>query len=201
MKPWATRPLWSVVTSVGLLSATAQAQPAGHLHRVRVINLHRAYEARLSHVKPGRISGSAGPVGVKHQRVANAAATCAEPVCPVTWQGGLVQHTPHVYLLLWGPNWQSDPNQAASATYLQSFFSGLGVQPNDNWSTITSPYADSTGTSAFSGTVFAGVFNDTSTPPLHASNAQIGSEADTFADGHGCPGARVWAWARVKAYQ
>src|SRR5262249_45440178 len=54
-------------------------------------------------------------------------------------------------------------------------------QADDTWSTITAPYADSTGVPGFSGLVYEGVFNDTSTPPLHASNAQIGAEADTFA--------------------
>jgi hypothetical protein len=169
------------VTAAATAQAAPHARPAGQLPGVRVINLHRAFEARLGHTKPGKISGIVYPAGVRHKPIASTAATCTEPACPMTWHGGLVQHTPHVYLLLWGPNWQSDPNQAASATYLQNFFSGLGVQPNDNWSTITSPYADSTGAPTFSGTVFAGVFNDTSTPPLNASNAQVGAEADTFA--------------------
>ena len=169
------------VTAAATAQAASHARPAGHLPGVRVVNLHRAYEAQLGHVKPGKISGIVYPAGVKRARVANAAATCTEPACPMTWHGGPVQHTPHVYLLLWGPNWTADPNQAASATYLENFFSGLGVSPDDTWSTITSPYADSTGTSAFSGTVFVGAFNDPTTPPLHASNAQIGAEADTFA--------------------
>jgi hypothetical protein len=169
------------VTAAATAQAQPHARPAGHLAGVRVINLHRAFEARLSHVRPGRISGIVYPRGYQPRRAANAAASCTEPNCPVTWHGGPVQHTPHVYLLLWGPNWQTDPNQVASATYLKSFYSGLGVSPQDNWSTITSPYADNTGTSAFSGTVFVGAFNDISTPPLHASDAQIGAEADTFA--------------------
>ena len=168
------------ITTAAAAQAQPHARPAGHLHGVRVINLHRAYEAQLGHTKPGKISGIVHPFGVKHQRAANAAASCTEPNCPVTWHGGLVQHTPHVYLLLWGPNWQTDPNQVASATYLQSFFSGLGVQPNDNWSAITSPYADGTGVSAFSGTVFAGVFNDINPPSTGATAAQIAAEADTF---------------------
>jgi Ricin-type beta-trefoil lectin domain/Putative Ig domain len=173
----------AAISLLGVTAATtAQAQPAGHLPGVRVFNLHRAYEARLGHVRPGKLLGIAHPIGVTHQGVANAAAACTEPACPMTWQGGDVQHTPHVYLLLWGPNWQSDPNQVASATYLEDFFSGLGNnQADDTWSTITAPYADSTGVPGFSGLVYEGVFNDTSTPPLHASNAQIGAEADTFA--------------------
>src|SRR5215469_3825238 len=97
--------------------ATAQAQPAGQLPAVRVINLHRAYEARLGHVRPGKVLGIAHPVGVTRNQVANAA-TCTEPACPVTWHNGTVQENPHVYLVLWGPNWSTAPDQQASATYL-----------------------------------------------------------------------------------
>ena len=95
------------ITAAATAQAAPHARPAGHLHGVRVINLHRAYEARLGHVKPGKISGIVYPAGSSTKRVAKAAATCTEPACPVTWQGGLVQHTPHVYLLLWGPNWHN----------------------------------------------------------------------------------------------
>jgi hypothetical protein len=181
----------AAAASLSVLGATAAAQaqaqpharPAGHLHGVRVVNLHGAYEAQLKHTKVGKISGIVYARGHRPRATANAAAaTCTEPACPMTWQGGLVQHTPHVYLVFWGPNWQTDPGQEASATYLQNFFSGLGNnQTQDTWSTITSPYADSTGEPQFSGLVYEGATFDTSTPPLHASNAQIGAEADTIA--------------------
>jgi hypothetical protein len=180
----------AAAASLSVLGATAAAQaqaqpharPAGHLHEVRVINLHRAFEAQLGHTKVGKISGIVYARGHRPKAAANTAATCTEPACPVTWQRGPEQHTPHVYLLLWGPNWTADPNQAASATYLENFFSGLGNnQAQDNWSTITSPYADSTGVPGFSGLVYEGATFDPSTPPLHASNAQIGAEADTIA--------------------
>jgi hypothetical protein len=151
-----------------------------------VINLHRAYEARVGHVKPGKISGIVSPVGVKHNRVANATATCTEPACPMIWQGGLVQHTPQVYLLFWGPNWESDSGQEASATYLENFFSGLGNgQADDNWSTITSQYADASGAPSFSGMVYEGATFDTSTPHSNTSVAQIGAEADSFVEDQG----------------
>jgi hypothetical protein len=141
-----------------------------------------AAEARLAHTKAGKISGIVYARGHRPRAAANTAATCTEPACPVTWQGGPEQHTPHVYLVFWGPNWQTVPGQEASATYLQKFFSGLGNnQAQDNWSTITSPYADSTGVPGFSGLVYEGATFDTGTPPLHASNAQIGAEADTIA--------------------
>jgi Ricin-type beta-trefoil lectin domain/Putative Ig domain len=181
----------AAAASLSVLGATAAAQaqaqpdarPAGHLHGVRVVNLHRAFEAQLGHTKVGKISGIVYAKGNRPKAAANAAAaSCTEPQCPVTWQGGLVQHTPHVYLLLWGPNWQTD---TTTATYLQNFFSGLGVAPDDNWSTITSQYADASGAPAFSGSVFEGVFNDLSTPPSDTSVDQIGAEADTFATSQG----------------
>jgi Ricin-type beta-trefoil lectin domain/Putative Ig domain len=175
------------VTLLGAAAAQAQpqARPAGHAHGITVINLHRAFEARLGHTKTGKIAGVAYARGHR-PRAAAAAASCTEPACPVAWQGGQVQHTPHVYLLLWGPNWQTDPNQEASATYLENFYSGLGNgQAADNWSTITSQYADATGAPGFSGLVYEGVFNDTSTPPSNTSLFQLGAEADTFAQNQG----------------
>jgi len=183
----------AAAASLSVLGATVAAQaqaqpharPAGHLHGVRVVNLHRAFEAQLGHTKAGKISGIVYARGHQPRAAANTAATCTEPACPVAWHGGTVQHAPHVYLLFWGPNWQTDTGQEASATYLENCFSGLGVQPNDNWSTITSQYADGTGAPAFSGTVFAGAFNDTSTPPSNTSLFQIGAEADTFAANQG----------------
>ena len=184
----------AAAASLGVLGATAAAQaqaqpharPAGHLHGVRVVNLHQAFEAQLGHTKAGKISGIVYARGHQPRAAASAAAACTEPACPVAWQGGTVQHAPHVYLLLWGPNWTTDPNQEASATYLENFFSGLGNgQADDTWSTITSQYADATGAPAFSGLVYEGAFNDISTPPSNTSLDQIGAEADTFASTHG----------------
>jgi hypothetical protein len=185
----------AAAASLSVLGATAAAQaqaqpyarPAGHLHGVRVVNLHRAYEAQLKHTKVGKISGIVYARGQRPRATANAAAaTCTEPACPVAWQGGAVQHTPHVYLLLWGPNWTTDPAQAASATYLENFFSGLGNgQADDNWSTITSQYADATGAPSVSGLVYEGAFNDPTTPHSNTSLAQIGAEADSFVEDQG----------------
>jgi ricin-type beta-trefoil lectin protein/putative Ig domain-containing protein len=184
----------AVAASLSVLGATVAAQaqarsharPAGHLHGVRVVNLHRAYEAQLRHTKVGKISGIVYARGHRTKATANTAATCTEPACPVAWQSGTVQHTPHVYLLFWGPNWQTDPAQEASATYLENFFSGLGNgQADDTWSTITSQYADGTGSPGFSGLVYEGAFNDPSTPHSDTSVAQIGAEADSFVQDQG----------------
>src|SRR5580704_18965780 len=92
----------AAAASLSVLGATAaaqaqaqpQARPGGHLHGVRVVNLHRAFEAQLRHTKVGKISGIVYAKGHRPEAAANTAATCTEPQCPVTCQGGTVQHTP-----------------------------------------------------------------------------------------------------------
>ncbi len=74
----------------------------------------------------------------------------------------------------------TDPSQSASASYLESFYSGLRVQPEDNWSTITDQYSDGTGHPSFSGSVFVGTYQDTSTPPFGATQAQLTAESDAL---------------------
>jgi Ricin-type beta-trefoil lectin domain/Putative Ig domain len=191
------RVIVAAAVTVSLLGLSAAAQvpawahtrppPAAHLPGVRVVNLHRAYEANLGHVKPGKIAGIAyargkAPKPARPNRVNQA--SCTEPACPVTYNGGPVQHNPHVYLLLWGPNWSTDPSQEASAQYLEYFYGGLGVLAQDDWSTITSQYADGSGHPVFNGSVFAGAFQDVNPPPTGATQTQIAAEADAFATTH-----------------
>jgi serine protease len=183
----------AVVTLLGVAATaqaktarTAAAQPVQH---VKVIDLHRAYAARLGHSKPGKIAGIVYPRGhrpkVAHKAVRKAATTCTEPNCPLVYGGGPVQHSPHVYLLLWGPHWSSDSNQKASASYLENFYAGLGVHPQDTWSTINTQYADSQGFPTFPGSVYEGAFQDISTPPAGVTQTQLASEADAFTSAEG----------------
>jgi hypothetical protein len=170
--------------------APAHARSAGHLPGVRVVNLHRAYEAELRHVKPGKIAGivyarGKGPKAPKAGP--DIGGTCAEPDCPLVYNGGPVQLTPQVYLLLWGPNWSSDSSQKAVASYLESFYTGLGARqtaPRDDWSTILSQYGDSSGNPIFSQSVYQYFYNDMNPPPPAPSQADLAAEADAFAVSH-----------------
>jgi Putative Ig domain/Ricin-type beta-trefoil lectin domain len=167
--------------SAGSAAAGISRAPGVHPDPVHVINLHKAYEAQLGHVKLGKIAGKVLPVGAK-PALGPAADTCVEPNCDVQWNGGPVQHNPHVYLLLWGPNWSTDPGQEATATYLENFYSGLGVEPEDNWSTEVTQYKDGVGPPTFTGPVLAGIWQDTSSPPTDGELGQVGlaAEADAF---------------------
>ena len=182
----------TAVAVVSLMSAATAAQaqaitpapPATPAPHATVINLHHAYLAHLGHTKRAKIAGVMYVRG-KAPKAAKVTTSCTEPNCPLTYNGGSVQHSPHLYLLLWGPNWSSDPSQAASASYLESFYSGLGVQPKDSWSEITSLYGDGSGFPTFSGSVYEGAFHDTSTPPGGVDQSQLAAEADAFASSHG----------------
>jgi hypothetical protein len=175
------------LADAGSAAAGTTLGAGGHRAGVHVINLHKAFEARLSrlrHTTQSPVLGMTypkgmGPIGGRGGN------NCPEPYCPVSYEGGPVQLHPHVYLLLWGPNWSSDPNQAATASYLENFYSGLGVQPDDNWSTLTSQYGDSSGSPSFNEPVYMGASQDISVPPTGVGQAGIAAEADTFATHQG----------------
>ncbi len=158
-------------------SASTSRAPAGLAH-VTVVNLHNAYSARLGHTRAAGISGIVPPVGAKVK--SQAATACTEPNCALQYNGGSVQHSPHVYLLFWGPSWSTNSGEEASASYLESFYAGLGLQPQDSWSTTTDQYTDGTGHPSFSGSVYKGAFEDASTPPYGATQSQLAAEADAF---------------------
>ncbi|HEX9034450.1 MAG TPA: RICIN domain-containing protein, partial [Streptosporangiaceae bacterium] len=173
----------------------AAAQAAGSdgvahgLPGFRVVNLHAGYERALGHVRFSPVRGIARPAGYRPPVRAHAAgaspAACTEPNCKLVYHGGPVQHTPHVYLLLWGPNWQNDPAQRATATFLEKLYSSLGVEPPlptpDLWSEITAQYSDKSGFPMFGQSVGVAAGIDPSTPPTGTTNAQFAAEASAIA--------------------
>ena len=106
------------------------------------------------------------------------AASCAEPACSLTYHGGPVQHSPHVYLLFWGPKWKSAAAEKAAASYLQKFFKGIGKSPQDTWSVTTMQYADGKGHPSVGKSEYAGTHVDTGTPPKTVSLNDMGNEAN-----------------------
>ena len=110
-----------------------------------------------------------------------AAAACKEPDCNMSRHGGKVQHAPHVYLLLWGPDWATSGSDANSvANYLAALFAGLGPVKNDTWSTVTSQYGDGTGHPVFGKPLLnpsTDIVNDASAPPTTVTPNEIATEA------------------------
>ncbi|MHB1874909.1 MAG: ricin-type beta-trefoil lectin domain protein [Streptosporangiaceae bacterium] len=182
----------ALVGAVGTVAVTAPAQAATQSARtalpgVHVIS-HRGYAAALAAV---RRAGHHGIAGIEYARgkspkaLGAAGTKCTEPNCNMGYHGGVVQTSPQVYLVLWGPNWTTGTGPA-SAAYLKSFYEGLGVTPQDSWSTITSQYTNWLGAHpTFSGSVFKGVLTDTTVPPTGATQSDLAAEAVTMAKNAG----------------
>ena len=94
-----------------------------------------------------------------------------------------MQHSPAVYLLLWGPQWTATSGTAPTAyNRLYAFLHGLG-QSADTWSTVTSQYGDGSGSPAFGAPVLAkgDVFQDPSVPPNPVTPDDLALEAQEVA--------------------
>lgn len=146
-------------------AATPARTPALH-----VLNLHAQFERAAKDTAVPRIAGVVPP------RTAHPA-KAAQAQTDLQYNGGPVQHSPHVYLLLWGPNWSGS---SPAFDYMDSLYSGLGVTPQDDWSTTTSQYGDGSGQPQFGSSVFEGAWQDSSTPPDPVTGSDLSSEATGF---------------------
>ena len=93
------------------------------------------------------------------------------------YNGGFVQASPKLYLLLWGPTWSTS---AADTAYLERFLGGLGGEPTDDWSTIMEQYGVPGGYVGFDGSALRGVFIDPTTPPHGVTQSQLAAEVDAL---------------------
>jgi hypothetical protein len=108
---------------------------------------------------------------------APAAACSQEPDCNMSYHGGRVQHQPRVYVVFWGPKWNSDATHKAVKNYLISFYKGLGMASRDDWSRIERQYGDKTGFPLIGKSLFGASHVDARTPPGNLSVSQMASEA------------------------
>ena len=173
----------ATVLSGGLAATVASAGAAsastGSIH---VINLHdarKAIKARGVTIHPKAITL---PRGV-HRGSRATASGCIEPGCDLVYGGGLIQHSPAVYLLFWGPKWSTDLATSQVRDYMAQFYQGLGIaSPATGWYQIMSQYPDSSGVpTQFAPTgVTIGTWWDSSTPPAGATQADFTAESDAF---------------------
>jgi serine protease len=162
------------LAAIGTASATTSTTTAsvGDVHYVR------------THGQTVRVE-TPGRFGVVAKRGGNAAHV--RPMAEtLLYNGGPVEHTPTVYLVFWGSQWDSDANGVEQ--YLQGFFGGLGGS-GDDWSTITTQYSDSSGAPSFNGSVLGGTWVDDAAPaPASSSQSDIAAEAQVGAQHFGVSG-------------
>jgi serine protease len=107
---------------------------------------------------------------------AAAAVPCGtEPDCNLPYGGGPVQHTPHVYLVFWGPKWGTS-TYAATENFVKSFFTDLGQSPYA-WSTTVEQYGDKTGHPTFGKSLLVGTHWDKNNPEKTVTDINLGQEA------------------------
>jgi hypothetical protein len=115
-------------------------------------------------------------IGVHAEAAAPAA--CTEPNCNLvydTTDNGPVQHTPKVYVVFWGPTWQTN---ATAGNYLLGLFQALGSKV-DGWTPIVEQYTDSTGGHpTINASMLANAVIDTSAPPSLVDDTALGNEAE-----------------------
>jgi hypothetical protein len=129
-----------------------------------------------------------GRFGVVAQSGSRAKAAHARPQQSggLIYNGGPVEHSPTVYLVFWGNQWDSDGNGVQQ--YMQGFFGGLG-QSGDSWSTITTQYPDNSGAPSFNGSVLGGTWvDDSGAAPANAQQSDIAAEAQAGAQHFGVSG-------------
>ncbi|MBV8461924.1 MAG: hypothetical protein JO368_01420 [Acidimicrobiales bacterium] len=100
-------------------------------------------------------------------------AACGGQPCnpPLQYFGGPVQHNPRVYLVFWGPGWQSDSNGIVGAE--QTLFTSLAGSPYNN---ILTQYPDHVG-NIVNDTALAGTWIDPTGPSAAVDQNAIAAEA------------------------
>jgi len=125
---------------------------------------------------------SAAPAG------ASTTITCMGDACTpdLSYHEGPVQEFPEVTLLLWGPQWQSDPAQERVASLLDSFYGSVFTMPDDTWLTTTAQYFDSgydiAGAPLLSFASYDGEVYDPSAPPEHATPSEVRTDVANEVD-------------------
>jgi Ricin-type beta-trefoil lectin domain/Putative Ig domain len=177
----------AVATAAALAAPSIASAANGPAPAVNVVQTASpaSFEGSSGTVATGTVSGlipargtslkknAAASAGTSH---AAAAVTCTtEPDCNLPYGGGPVQHTPHVYLVFWGPKWGTS-TYTADKTYVTNFFTGLG-QPSDYWSTTVEQYSDKTGHPTFGKSVLVSTYWDDHTPEKSVNDTNLGTEA------------------------
>jgi serine protease len=99
----------------------------------------------------------------------------------LTYHGGPVQSSPHVYLVFWGKWWKSGctgqlGHGLADENYLKAFFNGRGTS-GDQLSKVLTQYSGT----HFTGDVLFGSAFNCSNPPQAATQSQLGAVAASYA--------------------
>jgi serine protease len=171
--------------------ATTSSTAAGPAGAPAATAPQSAFENASGHVTTGKVLGvipsrgasskTSGIVkdGTGLHGAAAAPAACTEPNCNLTYDGGPVQDTPRVYVVFWGPKWNTSAATSAK-NYITGLFAGIGLTgKGDFWSGIVKQYGGLVG-QPNNTSVLAGTWVDTADAPP-SSNPSTAVTMDTLA--------------------
>jgi hypothetical protein len=177
----------AVATVAAITFAVPSSAAAGPAGAPAAAAPQSAFESASGHVTTGKVAGVIPSRGASsknsgiikdgiglHGAVAAAPAACTEPDCNLAYGGGPVQQTPRVYVVFWGPKWNTASHTSAK-NYITGLFTGLGLTgKGDSWSGTVKQYGDFTGPPALNTSVLAGTWVDTTdTPPSNNSSNPV----------------------------
>jgi hypothetical protein len=104
------------------------------------------------------------------------------PTPPLLWRGGSVQHSPSLFLIYWGANWNT--SGASLHGQISGFFSSLGSS-SATWQKIMTQYYDGSGYISANPTVAADYVDTRVAAPTNVDDAAIRSEITTAVSANG----------------
>jgi serine protease len=90
----------------------------------------------------------------------------------LVWNGGPVQTVPKIYIVFWGPKWNTSDGEYKALT---GFFNAMGGK---GWINIDTQYSGSNGNITNPSSQLAGTWIDTSAPASRPTSSQVGAEAE-----------------------
>src|SRR5215469_15424984 len=187
-----------VTRSVQLLAACGVLS-AGLMAAAQMPSASAAATNASHHSSHARSAAHPIPPGITFRQVSNAAHGAPSITAPrnkkstegrasgnMSYNGGIVQNAPTVYILFWGSWWSStcgsqQGNGASDEAYLYDYFHALSG-PDDGWSPIMSQYGDQFGdVPTYPRAIWGNWAVDCNDPPQTASQGQLANEAAGYA--------------------
>lgn len=175
---------WMVIAAATVLLALHGAAPAlaessnkGLGPRVAVPSWAAGEHVHFMAGEPASSSLTGGPLeqGVSGQGPGGSSELGRRPGTdkPLLYHGGSgVQHSPTVYLIFWGKNWEAEPGTALK-TQLVKMYGGLS---GSTWQGMLTQYFDSTGRVSSTVTVATPWIDKSVTAPTSVNNTKIKNE-------------------------
>lgn len=165
----------------GPRTAATDISDPGHSHRGSDVHTLDPAESRRSRAEraPMPPKRDFGDVYGNEDELGERTAGRASTTTPVSYRGGAVQTSPHLYLVFWGSSWTTsagDPYGVANR--LHHFYGGVG---GSGWANTLKQYTSAYGSFTNPTGEYRGWLRDTTAVPAYPTQAQVAAVAQRAA--------------------